>query len=249
MTVADLVVAFFLILPCQTILDAGFRKAMGKFGSWMEKIFKLPEVVAVCGHMKLAAKAMKPLTVADPKPEKKQAAAPVKKEVQQEEKKAKNPLDCLPPSKLNLEDFKRVFMNHPDKKQGGVDELMKLWDPEGYSMWFFHYEKFGSEGQELYKFANLLNGFLQRFDHFRQHCMARHLIVGDEPNLEIMGVWLFRGTEIPQEMHDHPQFEYHIVRKMDPTQADDLHLLREYWAAVQGEQCDGKTAQLVKWHK
>lgn len=82
MSVADLVVAFFLILPCQTVLDAGFRKAMGKFGSWMEKIFKLPEVVAVCGHAKLAAKAMKPLTVADPKPEKKQAAAPVKKEVQ-----------------------------------------------------------------------------------------------------------------------------------------------------------------------
>lgn len=126
---------------------------------------------------------------------------------------------------------------------------MKLWDPEGYSLWFFHYDKFGSEGQELYKFANLANGFLQRFDHFRQHCMARHCIVGDEPSLEIMGVWCFRGTEIPFEMEDHPQYEYHTVRKMDPTQEKDLHLLREYWGATEGDKIDGMSSHLVKWHK
>jgi hypothetical protein len=29
-------------------------------------------------------------------------------------------------------------------------------------------------------------------------------MLGEEPNLEIEGVWLFRGKGIPQEMKDHP---------------------------------------------
>jgi len=43
----------------------------------------------------------------------------------------------------------------------------------------------------------MLNGFLQRIDHFRKHALAMHCMLGEEPNLEIEGVWLFRGKGIP----------------------------------------------------
>ena len=49
-----------------------------------------------------------------------------------------------------------------------------------------------------------MNGFLQRVDNFRKPVFAMHTVLGDEPSLEIMGVWLFRGTTIPQEMIDNP---------------------------------------------
>jgi elongation factor 1-gamma len=39
-----------------------------------------------------------------------------------------------------------------------------------------------------------------------------HAVLGEEPKLEIKGVWIFRGKEIPAEMKDHPQFEYYKLR-------------------------------------
>jgi elongation factor 1-gamma len=114
-----------------------------------------------------------------------------------EEKKAPNPLDLLPPSSFDLFNFKTFFVNHKDKSGAAVDEMLKIYDPAGYSVWFLHYDKYKGEGEVLYKTENLSKGFLQRFDQFRKHAFARHLVLGDEPSLEIEGVWLFRGTTIP----------------------------------------------------
>ena len=71
--------------------------------------------------------------------------------------------------------------------------MKKQYDAEGYSFWFFHYDKYKGEGVQLYKTENLMKGFLQRFDHFRKHCLARMCIVNDVPNCDIEGVWCFRG--------------------------------------------------------
>ena len=49
-----------------------------------------------------------------------------------------------------------------------------------------------------------MDGFMQRIDHFRKHTIARHCVLGEEPNLEIRGVWMWRGNEIAAEMKDHP---------------------------------------------
>lgn len=73
LTVADLIVACSLILPFQTALDGGFRKAMQNVTNLVEKIVKLPEVVKRLGNVKFAHKVIK--AVAPPKKEE------VKKEV------------------------------------------------------------------------------------------------------------------------------------------------------------------------
>ena len=46
-------------------------------------------------------------------------------------------------------------------------------------------------------------------DKMRNHALCILGIYGDEPNLEIMGVFLLRGTEIPEPLKDHPQFEFY----------------------------------------
>ena len=64
---------------------------------------------------------------------------------------------------------------------------------------------------------NLLNGFVQRIDDkLRKHCLGSLGVYGDEPNLEIIGILMWRGKEIPQPMIDHPQFEFWQKRKLDP---------------------------------
>eukprot|EP00352_Strombidinopsis_acuminata_P005918 CAMPEP_0176376074 /NCGR_PEP_ID=MMETSP0126-20121128/27931_1 /TAXON_ID=141414 ORGANISM="Strombidinopsis acuminatum, Strain SPMC142" /NCGR_SAMPLE_ID=MMETSP0126 /ASSEMBLY_ACC=CAM_ASM_000229 /LENGTH=378 /DNA_ID=CAMNT_0017737361 /DNA_START=38 /DNA_END=1174 /DNA_ORIENTATION=+ len=216
-TVADIVLAAVFLTPFQTVLDGGFRKAMAKAGAWFEKVTALPEFVAVFGHVRACAKPMKPVLI--PEEKKKAAPKPVAaakpKEEKKEEKKDINPLDALPPTKFDLFNFKTFFVNNKDKAGEGIDETLKQVDFEGFAFWFIHYDKYGSEGQVLYKTDNLLNGFMQRIDHFKKHAFARHAVTGEEGNYDIEGVWLFRGTTIPQEMIDHPQFEYCTHRKMD----------------------------------
>ena len=51
MTLADVAVASALIVPLQTVLDGGFRKAMKNLCVWAEKIFGLPQFKSVHGNV------------------------------------------------------------------------------------------------------------------------------------------------------------------------------------------------------
>jgi elongation factor 1-gamma len=155
----------------------------------------------------------------------------------------------LPETKFDLFNFKTFFVNCPDKYNTGVDEFVKQVDQEGWAFWFLHYDKYKGEGEVLWKTENLIKGFIQRFEDFRKYSFARMCVLGNEPNLEIEGVFLFRGTVIPQEAHDHPQFEYYKNRKLDLNNADDVKLIREFFGATEGGQCNGHFVQSVNWHK
>lgn len=54
---------------------------------------------------------------------------------------------------------------------------------------------------------NLARGFIQRLEGFRKYAFGTWSVYGDEPNLDIHGVFMWRGTEIPFEMKDHPSYE------------------------------------------
>ena len=188
-----------------------------------------------------------------PKKEEKPKAESKKKDDDDEEKpaeKAKNPLDLLPPSTFNLFDFKTLFVNAPNKNEA-LDFFWKNYDPQGFSLWFIEYDKAEGEGQVLFLTSNLMNGFLQRLEHFRKYAFAVHGVYGDEPNLEIRGVWLWRGTEIPQEMKDHPSFEYHKFTKLDHNNEADKKKVTEFWTGIEEDVSvvDGLKARTVKYFK
>jgi elongation factor 1-gamma len=260
-TVADIAIAIQFIPLFQTTLDGGFRKAMPNVTAWLEGLVKLPEFTSRIGNVKFAQKALKPI-LAEKKEEVK--AAPVKAAAkptpkddddEEAEKKpsGKNPLDLLPPSKFVLPDFKTFFVNLGDKKAtDGMKHFFENYDPEGYSLWFTHYDKYDGEGVLLYQTSNLMNGFLQRMDDkFRNHCFSMLAILGDEPSLEIEGVWLFRGKTIPQEMLDHPQFEYYQRRQLDVTNEADKKLISDFWCAKADEvtRINGQLVQECKMFK
>ena len=119
-----------------------------------------------------------------------------------------------------------------------MKRFFETYDPAGYTIYYCKYEKYEGEGVVHYQTSNLMNGFLQRIDHFRNHAFAMMAILGEEPSLEIEGVWLFRGKGIPQEMIDHPQFEYYTKRELDVTKDEDKQLITDFWAAKVGETCN-----------
>jgi len=249
-TVADLALGGILSMAFQTVLDAGFKKAAPKACAWFARVAALPEFVSVFGKVKQCSKSLKPVIKAKEEPKKKQEPAAKKEKKADDGFPPKNPLDALPPSPWNFFDFKTLYVNHEDKRGAAMEELRKQFDPQGYSFWYVHYDKFGTEGQVFYKFQNLLQGFLQRFDHFRKHAFGKVNMIGAEPNLEIKGVFCFRGLELPQEAKDHPQFEYMQPRKMDPlNNTDDWNLIAQHWGAAEGLECEGLPVVVASWHK
>jgi len=208
-TVADVICAAALMLNFQTTLDNGFRKAMKNVDAWAAACFALPAFKKIFGNVQMCAKPLKPVCVAEKKEEKKKAA-PVQAAPKPKEEKKKDNVESLPPSPFVVYDFKTFFVNHKDKKGEAVDEWYKMLDWDGWSFWHFHYEKYTGEGEKLHITNNMMSGFLSRAEHVNKYCFARHGVFGEEPNLEVMGVWLVRGQEIPDGLaKEHPQFEYY----------------------------------------
>jgi len=86
-------------------------------------------------------------------------------------KSEKNPLDSLPPTSFNLFDFKTLFVNAPNKQEA-LDFFFKNFDAAGFSVWYITYIKAEGEGKILWQFANQMNGFLQKLDHFRKYAFG-----------------------------------------------------------------------------
>lgn len=56
-------------------------------------------------------------------------------------KKKANPLDELPKSTFNIDDWKREFVNAEDPK-ACLKEFWGKFDPEGWSIWKTHYVRY-----------------------------------------------------------------------------------------------------------
>ena len=245
-TVADIVLAASFSHAFQMVLDTGFKKAGAKVCAWFARVAALPEFVAVFGKIKQGTKSMKPVIKTEEKKPKAAAAAAAKPA----EKKDVNPLDELAKTcEFDLFNFKTFFVNHPDKKGVAVDEMLQKKGKDGFRWWFVHYDKVGTEGQVMYMFQNMLEGFIQRLDGFRKHAFGRVCMTKDEPDLEIKGVLLVRGEGIPQELIDHPQWEYMQARKLDWSNDADMTLVREYMSSKEEGMVNGELCQMAMWHK
>ncbi|CAK82501.1 unnamed protein product (macronuclear) [Paramecium tetraurelia] len=158
--------------------------------------------------------------------------------------KKKNPLDLLPPSPFNIDDYKRAFFAEKDIAKN-IQQLFTSVDVQGWSLWIVTYNKSQNEGKQLILTNNLMKGFInQRLDqNFRKYSFAIHGVYGDEPNLEIRGAWIWRGTEVPQEWKDHVAYDYHVFRRIDINNEQDKKDFTEYW--VNQEEDESKVGGLT----
>ena len=113
-------------------IDASLRAQLPNVMRHFETIVNQPSMKEVWGEVTYIDKALQYVPPPKEKKEPKPAAAPApkaekpKKEAEEEEDdiprdepKAKNPLDSLPKSKFNLEDWKRAYSNKDTRGAGG----------------------------------------------------------------------------------------------------------------------------------
>jgi elongation factor 1-gamma len=219
-----------------TVLDAGLRKKFTNLNRYFLTLVNQPNVKEFFGETTLCVK----MAVAkEPEPKKEENKEPAKpqpkaaKPAQDEdeapkEEKPKSKLDLLPKSSMDLDEWKRTYSNN-DTRPVALDWLWKNFDASGYSFYFCEY-KYNSELTKVFMTSNLIGGWFQRLDRLRKYGFGSVLIFGEEGQLSISGVWIFRGSEIPEEMSVCDDSELYTWTKLDHTDADTKTKIENYFA-------------------
>jgi len=250
LSLADIVVSMSLYRLYKMVLDPGFRKGWTNLNRWFLTCVHQPEFSSVIGEVQLCEKmlvakaAPKPAAAAAPKKEqaKKEPAQPKKEQPKKEhddaeedddgqdkkKEKEKNPLDALPKSKMEFDEWKRKYSNEKIREVA-LPWLWENFDYDGYSFFFSDY-KYNEECQKLFMTSNLLGGFIQRLDKLRKYGFGSLLIFGEEPNLQVAGVWLFRGPEVPKEMKEVDDYPNYNWTQLDAKNEKDRKLIEDYFS-------------------
>jgi len=246
-SLADIVVSMSFHRLYQRVLDPGFRKQFSHVNRWFLTCVNQPEFKGVIGETKLCEKMeiapkapvessehpkkekpKKQEKAPEKKPEEKPEPSPEEDEFGEEKSKKKNPLDFLPPSTFDLEEWKRVYSNK-DTRSEAIPWFWSHFDPSGFSIWFGDY-KYSDEQHKLLMTVNLLGGYIQRLDKLRKYGFGSLVIFGSEPTLSIAVCFLVRGQEIPPELSECDDSENYTWRRADVSNPNDRELINDFWA-------------------
>ena len=251
LTLADIALFRQLKYFFQLVFPKNLReKVFPNVTDWFLRVLNTPETDKVYGKVILCNQPLKPY-ISEKKEEKKEEKKKEEKKEKKEEKpqeteepkkKKVNPLDELPKSRLELEVFKRAFLNNKDKEDA-MKKFWEIYDPEGYSLWRLEYQNLPSECKVLFRTSNSKGMFLQKCDAVRRYAFAVHGVYGVEGDYKIRGLWMFRGLDVPQEMKDNDLYEYITFTKLDHNKKEDRDLVHDYWTKlnetdeVEGRKC------------
>ncbi|XP_076898570.1 elongation factor 1-gamma 3-like [Bidens hawaiensis] len=254
-TLADIITTCNLIWGFRLLWPKSFTSEYPHVERYFWTMVNQPSFSKILGEIKQAEVTV-PLSAAKKPEPKKEApkangntpktngdAPKPKPEVTEEEEapkpKPKNPLDLLPPSKMVLDDWKRLYSNTKSNfREVAIKGFWDMFDPEGYSLWFCNY-KYNDENTVSFVTMNKVGGFLQRMDLARKYAFGKMLIIGNEPPYKVKGLWLFRGQEIPKfvmdECYDMELYEWTKVDLSDEAQKERVNQMIEDQEPFEGE--------------
>lgn len=257
-TLADIIMTCNLTLGFSRILTKSFTSEFPHVERYFWTMVNIPNFRKILGEIKQAESVppvqsakkptqskepAKPKAQAEPKKEAaKETAKPKVEDAGEEEApkpKPKNPLDLLPPSKMILDEWKRLYSNTKTNfREVAIKGFWDMYDPEGYSLWFCDY-KYNDENTVSFVTLNKVGGFLQRMDLARKYAFGKMLVIGSEPPFKVKGLWLFRGQVIPQfimdECYDMELYDWKKVDINDEAQKERVSQMIEDHEPFEGE--------------
>ncbi|KAJ1549234.1 Elongation factor 1-gamma 1, partial [Cladochytrium tenue] len=270
-TLADISVSIALINFYRMVFDPEFRSAFKNVNRWFTTLINQENFKAVLGEIPLSEKAQvaQVPTKADKK-EKKETKKEVKKEEKKEKKeepkkeekkkakeedddddmaefqdekpKEKNPLDLLPKSNFNLEEWKRFYSNN-DTRPTAMNWLWEKFDPEGFCIYRLDY-KYNSELTLTFMSSNLVGGFFHRLEAARKYAFGSLIVLGTDNNNSIAGYFIYRGHGVPEVVIDCPDYEswnFTPVDHKDPAQRELIAAYLAWDEVIEGKKfADGK---------
>ena len=112
------------------------------------------------------------------------------------EPKVKNPLDDLPKSAFNLEEWKRQYSNLDTRGAGGsLEWFYEKFDHEGFSIWSVDF-KYNDELTQVFMSNNQVGGFFNRLEASRKYLFGSVGVLGKANDSVISGAVIIRGQDI-----------------------------------------------------
>ncbi|KZP33184.1 eEF1-gamma domain-containing protein [Athelia psychrophila] len=234
-TVADLVLAAIIQNAVGSTVDAELRAKLPNVVRHLETIVNQPKLKELFGETtyiekakqfvapKKEAKEAKP---AAPKAEKKPKAPAADDDDDDEplvpaEPKKANPLDALPKSTFNLEDWKRAYSNKETRGAGGALEwFYENFDKDGFSIWRVDF-KYPTELTQTFMSSNQIGGFFNRLEASRKYLFGSVGVLGSANDSLISGTLILRGLDVIPVVDVAPDFESYEYKKLDLENADD----------------------------
>ncbi|XP_077251464.1 elongation factor 1-gamma-like isoform X2 [Tasmannia lanceolata] len=254
-TLADIVMTCNLYVGFKQVMTKTFTSEFPHVERYFWTLINQPNFFKFFGELKQVESIPPARSLGRPAPPKESAKTidELKKEAKRENKpkvedakeeeapkpKPKNPLDLLPPSKMILDEWKRLYSNTKSNfREVAIKGFWDMYDPEGYSLWFCDY-KYNDENTVSFVTLNKVGGFLQRMDLARKYAFGKMLVIGSEPPYKVKGLWLFRGQEIPQfvmdECYDMELYEWIKVDISDEAQKERVNAMIEDQEPFEGE--------------
>ncbi|KAK7055595.1 elongation factor 1-gamma [Favolaschia claudopus] len=239
-TLADLVIASILQRASRVTLDPALRAKFPSLLRHLDTITHQPKLAGVYPDTvvldkapqyeppKKEAKEPKEPKLAAPKAEKKEK--PKKKDEDEddgddngvpEEPKVKNPLDDLPKSSFNLEDWKRAYSNKDTRgKDGALEWFYENFDKEGFSTWRVDF-KYPEDLTQTFMSNNQIGGFFNRLEASRKYLFASVGVLGTPNASLISGALILRGQEAEHVVNVAPDWESYKFTRLDLSKEDE----------------------------
>lgn len=234
LTIADIFIATSLTNAFTSVIDASLRAKIPNTVRYCNTVIRHPKIAKVFGTVEFIEtqptfqapakapkkeKAPKPAAEAKPKAEKKpKAKEPEDEDVDlapPEPKKERNPLDDLPKSSFNLEDWKRQYSNLDTRgANGSLEWFYKNFDWEGFSIWRMDF-KYNDELTLTFMSNNQIGGFFTRLEASRKYAFGSAGVLGANNDSIITGVVVVRGQDAIPVVSAAPDYESYEFTKLD----------------------------------
>ncbi|KAF8647570.1 hypothetical protein AX16_006609 [Volvariella volvacea WC 439] len=238
-TLADIVIAGFLHRATAITVDAPLRAQLPHLIRHLETVVNQSQISAIFGPTAYVEKALQYTPPPKEKKEAKPAAAPAPKAEKKAEKKPKdddeeeedaalreppkpkNPLDDLPKSNFNLEDWKRAYSNKDTRgADGSIEWFYQHFDKEGFSVWRVDF-KYNEELTQIFMSSNQIGGFFNRLEASRKYLFGSVGVLGEANNSRISGVFILRGQDYKPVIDVAPDWESYDFVRLDLDKAED----------------------------
>ncbi|PBK85629.1 elongation factor 1-gamma [Armillaria gallica] len=229
-TLADLSIAAFIQCGASISIDASVRAQLPHLIRHLETIVNQPQLKEIYGPINYTEKGVqfvppkKEKAPAPPKEKKAEEKKPKKKEVEDDdadepdvppEPKVKNPLDDLPKSTFNLEDWKRAYSNKDTRGAGGsIEWFYQNFDAEGFSIYRVDF-KYNDELTQTFMSSNQIGGFFNRLEASRKYLFGSVGVLGQTNDSVISGVLILRGQDVAPVVNVAPDWESYKYEKID----------------------------------
>lgn len=131
---------------------------------------------------------------------------------------------------MDMDAWKRCYSNN-DTVPVAMDYFWENLDTENYSVWHGKY-KYGEEVPMTFMASNLVRGMFQRLDKMRKHSFGSVCVFGDAPNIEISGVWMWKGQDLAFDLSDDWKVDYDTYEwtKLDTKDEATRQMITHYFA-------------------